>query len=498
MVVVGDFMLDRQVYGNAERLSPNAPVPVLAAERKEHSPGGAANVCLDLRALRCEVHCVGVVGNDEHGKALKRALVEAGCRTSGIVTAMDRPTTVKHNYIGLAQHRHPQWMFRVDEESCAPLSAAYEEQLLAKVEPLLSKADVLCLEDYNKGVLTAGLCRRLVQSAKRRGVAVFVDPAAINDYTKYRGATCITPNRTEAALATGIDTTTNGPTTLRRVAETIQRDLDISHVVLTLDRAGMLLLRRDEEPLHASTRVRDVYDVTGAGDMVLAVLAAAYANGVDWPAALELANTAAGLEVERFGVVPIELSELLLAVLERGSTGRGKLRTAEQLVVELAAHRVRGKKIVLTNGCFDILHAGHIKYLREARRFGDLLVAAINSDDSIKRIKGNGRPVMTQADRVMVMSELACVDYIVVFDEDTPVKLLKKLRPDVLVKGADYKSKKDIVGWEVVESYGGKVQRVGMVEGCSTTNIIRKVRQSDDVKYAKRCAAPSRDSAATA
>jgi len=476
IIVVGDFMLDAYTYGNAERLSPDAPVPVLAAERRTHAPGGSANLALDLLALRCEVHCVGVIGRDEHGKTLKRALADAGCKVAGLIASGDRPTTVKHNFVGLAQHRHPQKMFRVDDEQRAPIPAEVEQQLLARVRPLLKKADVLCLEDYNKGVLTPALCKALIAAAKRAKVAVFVDPAAIKDYGKYKGATCITPNRSEAALATGIDTSAGNNATLRRAALKLQDDLDAAHVVLTLDKSGLLLQSRGERPLHAPTRVREVYDVTGAGDMVLAALAAAYANGVDWPAALELANLAAGLEVEKFGVVPIELSELLLAVLQRGRAELGKLRTLEQLAVELDAYRSQGRTIAFTNGCFDILHAGHVRYLREARRFGDLLVVALNSDASIRRIKGRDRPVNRQADRVMVLSELASVDYVIVFDDDTPRKLLAGLKPDVLVKGADYKSKEDVVGWDIVEQYGGRVERVGLVKGLSTTNIIRKVK----------------------
>lgn len=476
IIVVGDFMLDRHIYGNAERLSPDAPVPVLAAERREHAPGGSANVCLDLCALKCEVHCVGVVGKDEHGRTLKSALAEAGCKVTGLVASPDRPTTVKHNFVGLAQHRHPQKMFRVDDENRDPIPHDVEEQLLAKVTPLLKKTDVLCLEDYNKGVLTPTLCRALIAAARKHKVAVFVDPAAIADYSKYKGATCITPNRSEAALATGIDTSAGNSTTLRRAAMKLQHDLDVAHVVLTLDKSGLMLQSKGEKPIVAPTRVREVYDVTGAGDMVLAALAAAYANGVDWPQTLELANLAAGLEVEKFGVVPIELNELLLAVLQRGRAELGKLRTVDQLAVELDAYRSQGKSIAFTNGCFDILHAGHVRYLREASKCADLLVVALNSDASIRRIKGKDRPVNKQDDRVMVMSELASVDYVVIFDADTPRKLLAKLKPDVLVKGADYKSKEDVVGWDIVEKYGGRVERVGLVKGLSTTNIIRKIQ----------------------
>jgi D-beta-D-heptose 7-phosphate kinase/D-beta-D-heptose 1-phosphate adenosyltransferase len=476
IVVVGDFMLDRHTYGDAERLSPDAPVPVLAAERQHHAPGGAANVCLDLRALRCEVACIGVVGRDAHAGLLKGALKEAGCRVGGLVGASDRPTTVKHNFIGLAQHRHPQKMFRVDEESREPINRSTEEKMLQHALRAMRNADVLCLEDYNKGVLTDSLCRALITQAEKMNVPVFVDPAAIEDFSKYRGANCITPNRSEASTVTGMDGTAADDAALRHIGRKLQKDLNIENVVLTLDRQGLLLQRRGSSPLHVGTQAREVYDVTGAGDMVLAALAAARANGVDWPQALELANVAAGLEVERFGVVPITLDELLLAVLQRGRAAMGKHRTLDQLVVELAAYRSAGKKIAMTNGCFDILHAGHVQYLREARKFGDLLVVAMNTDASIRRIKGKDRPGNAQDDRVMVLSELQSVDYIVLFDENTPAKLLRALKPNVLVKGADYKSKREVVGWDIVESNGGRVERVSLIEGRSTTNIIRKMR----------------------
>ena len=477
IVVVGDFMLDRYVYGDAQRLSPDAPVPVLAAKRTEDRAGGAANVCLDLRALRCSVSCLGVVGADNTAKQLRRLLKASGCDVAGLLESPDRPTTVKNNFVGLAQHRHPQKMFRVDEESSEPLPDKVVDRLLAKARGLLRGAAVLCLEDYHKGVLTPKVCRRLIRLAKGMGIPVLVDPAAIDDYTRYRGATCVTPNRTEAALATGIS---NSPGTGRErdqgptMARKLQRELSLGVVVLTLDRQGALLLEKSKSPVMVPTRARAVYDVTGAGDMVLAMLAAAVANGADWRMAVELANIAAGLEVEKFGIVPIELDEVLLALLRLKHEELGKVRELDQLLPELAAYRKQGKRIAFTNGCFDILHAGHISYLRAARRAGDLLVVGLNSDRSIRRIKGKGRPVNIQEDRLLVLSELECVDYLVLFDQDTPVRLLKMIRPEVLVKGADYR-RDEVVGADFVESYGGRVELVKLVKGRSTTNIIRKI-----------------------
>lgn len=478
VVVVGDFMLDRYIYGNAQRLSPDAPVPVLATQRIEHSPGGAANVCLNLRALHCAVACVGVVGKDDTAQYLKGALTQAGCNTTGLIAAPDRPTTVKHNFVGLAQHRHPQKMFRVDDENNAPISGKITDRLLAKTRQLLKNAAVLCIEDYNKGVLTTALCQGVIALAKKMNIPVLVDPAAIHDFTKYRGATCITPNRTEASLATGIDTDGTADkqqqAAIHKTARALLNKLKLRTVVLTLDKQGALLLEKSKPPCLVPTQARSVYDVTGAGDMVLAMLAGAIANDADWHTATQLANIAAGLEVEKFGIVPVGLDEILLTLLHQKHEELGKVRQIDQLLPELAAHRKQGKKITFTNGCFDILHAGHISYLRAARRTGDLLVVGLNSDRSIRRLKGKDRPVNREADRVMVLSELESVDYIVVFDQDTPTNLLKAIKPDVLAKGADYR-RSQVVGGDLVESYGGRVELVKLVKGRSTTNIIRKI-----------------------
>jgi len=473
VVVAGDFMLDRYTYGNADRLSPDAPVPVLASRDHRATAGGAANVARNLRALRCEVSLLGITGEDAAGEELRQLVQEAGCEVDGLISESDRPTTVKHNYVGLAQHRHPQKMFRIDVEDSSPLDAARTNALLDRASALLADADVLCLEDYNKGVLSADLCQRLIALAKEHGVAVIVDPAAIDDFTKYRGATCLTPNRTEAERATGA--AADGDP--EKLGQTLLDQLQLEALVLTLDRHGAMLISAKEPPRLVPTVARSVYDVTGAGDEVLAMLAAARANGAAWPAAVALANTAAGLEVEHFGVVPIELEDVLLALLSQHHRELGKQRTMERLVPELRAYRKQGKRIAFTNGCFDILHAGHVQFLRQARDQADLLVVGLNSDQSIARIKGDDRPVNEASDRILVLSELASVDYVVVFDEDTPLSLIDAIKPDVLVKGADY-TRERVIGANVVEANGGRVALVDLVEGRSTTNIIRRVQRS--------------------
>ncbi|MEM6749870.1 MAG: D-glycero-beta-D-manno-heptose 1-phosphate adenylyltransferase [Planctomycetota bacterium] len=472
VLVVGDLMLDRYAFGNADRLSPDAPVPVLAVESERHAPGGAANVALDLLALRCDVAIAGVIGGDASGSILKHALDDAGADTTALAVDRDRPTTVKHNLIGLAQHRHPQKMFRMDVESRQPLPAAVRADLIAKACGKIASVDAVVVEDYGKGVLCPDVCRAVIDAAKAAGKPVFVDPAAITDYAKYAGASCITPNRTEAYRAAGPEHAQSEPV---EVARWLRQTHGFDHVVLTLDKSGALLLGPDDAPETIPTRAREVYDVTGAGDMVVAALTAARANAAPWPQAVELANLAAGLEVERPGVTPIPFDELLAALLDESRGERGKVRLVDELLPELSAHRSAGRSIVFTNGCFDLLHAGHVQYLRAAKAQGDKLIVGLNTDDSIRRLKGEGRPVNHLDDRLLVLSELESIDYLVPFDEDTPIELIRKVKPDVLVKGADY-TLDTVVGRDVVEAQGGRVELINLVEGRSTTGLIERMR----------------------
>jgi len=483
-VVVGDFMLDELVYGNADRMSPEAPVPVLHVQRTEERSGGASNVCLNLAAMRGAVRAIGVTGDDPAAASLRRLLADASVDASGLIPDPARPTTVKRSLIGLAQHRHPQKMFRVDYESRAPLAPAQRDALIAAFENALAGADVVCLEDYNKGVLCETVTRAVIDRARAANVPVFVDPAAIRDYAKYRGAAAITPNRVEAALAVGERPAgDDDPEAHAPLARSLLRQLDLDAAVITLDRHGALLLERGAaDPVVVPTVARQVYDVSGAGDMVLAALAAGRANGLTWLDAVRLANAAAGLEVELFGCVPIPIEQIHAEVLRRerlsgASPASGKLRTLDELQVELAALRRQGKKIVFTNGCFDILHAGHLSLLHRAAALGDFLVVAINSDDSVRRLKGPERPINTQQDRAELLGGLACVGAVVIFDEDTEVNAVKAVRPDILVKGAEYTIDR-VPAAEFVLSIGGRVELLDMVDGRSTTGTVQRIRAS--------------------
>ena len=474
-VVVGDFMLDQTIYGAAERLSPDAPVPVLHASRFEDRAGGAANVALCLRELKGKVLCFGVVGDDPEATSLRGALTEAGCDVDGLVVDPGRPTTIKRSMIGLAQHRHPQKMFRLDLESREPLSEELAAALLERLRAAIERADVVCLEDYDKGVCTGPICRGLIEACRRAGKPILVDPAAIADYSKYRGATAVAPNRSEAELATGLDTPIDASGVHNAgLAAKLLGDLDLEVVVITLDRHGALLEQRGHEPVLVPTVARSVYDVTGAGDIVLAALAGAVANDFDWLDAVRFANAAAGLEVEAFGAQPIPFARVQRAVLAESRSLEGKARTLDELLVELAVHREAGHRIVFTNGCFDILHAGHVGYLTEASKLGEVLVVAVNDDEQVRLQKGKGRPVFTAAQRVEVLCALECVDYVTVFDEPTPHDLLRRIRPDVLVKGGDY-AVDAVEGREIVASYGGEVRVLAHRPGLGSTQVMEKL-----------------------
>jgi D-beta-D-heptose 7-phosphate kinase/D-beta-D-heptose 1-phosphate adenosyltransferase len=475
IVLVGDFMLDRYIYGNAERLSPEAPVPVLHFQHEEYRLGGAGSVAADLAVLGAKVRIVGLAGTDPIGDELTRLLTGYHCDVTGLVRTPTRPTTCKTRLVGLAQHRHPQQMIRLDHENAAPASDDLAGQLLTRVESALAGADMLCLEDYNKGVFPQTLTRQIISLAHARNIPVLIDPAAIREYAKYAGATCIKLNRTETEKATGVTLTTESDFSV--AAGKLLAELDLEAVVVTLDKHGAYLATRDGERHWLTTRQRQVYDVTGAGDMVLATLALARAAGATWTESVALANIAGGLEVEKFGAVPITRQEIVNEILAETHALTGKLRDDQPLLLELSRHREAGKKIVFTNGCFDLIHLGHVEYFRFAKRQGDLLVVAVNTDASIRKLKGDKRPVTHEDDRVSVLSEFESIDYLVKFGDDTPARLIDLIRPDVLVKGADYK-KEQVVGWDVVESYGGRVELAPLIEGRSTSNLIGKILEA--------------------
>ena len=475
-VVVGDFMLDETLYGDADRLSPDAPVPVLNVRRIERAPGGAANLAMALAALGGHVQGVGAVGKDDVGRELGEAMVRAGVKNH-LITDAARPTTLKRYHVGLAQHRHPQKMFRVDFESRDGLDLEAEQRLITSYVEALADADVVFIEDYAKGVCTPAVCQSVIERAQQAGVPVFVDPGPISDYARYRGCTAITPNRTEAENATGMVADENGPEGSLALAERLLTQLECQAVVLTLDRHGALLLEHGDQAVAVPTQAREVYDVTGAGDVFVAALGAARANGCDWADSVRLANAAAGLEVESFGATPIPFARVHHALLVEEARQRGKVRTLNELVIEIGARRSQGERIVFTNGCFDVIHTGHVSLLERAKAFGDFLVIGLNSDSSVTRLKGPERPVNNEDDRAHVLGAIGAVGAIVIFDEDTPIKLLEAIKPDVLCKGADY-ARSEVVGADLVEEAGGRVELIDLVAGKSTTKTLERIRST--------------------
>ena len=471
VLLVGDFMLDRYVYGNVERISPEAPVPVLRTVRNETRIGGAGNAADAIVALGGRAVCLGLIGTDDAGTQLIAKLNDAGADTTMLLRRKTHPTTIKTRYVGLAQHRHAQQMFRVDEEAVDDASDRSLATMLAAVRRELKGCGVLAIEDYNKGVLTDSACPQLIAEARKVGTPVVVDPACISNYRRYRGATLLTPNRYEASIASGIAITDDE--SLARAAKQVLLIAEADAVVVTLDREGCYLLRRNSPPVRiAHSHPRAVYDITGAGDEVLGMLAMALAEDCDLEHAVALANVVGGLEVERFGVVAITRDEVLDEL--RGMVGlRGKKVVArKRLREEVSRRRERGETIVFTNGCFDLLHMGHVRYLRQARELGNCLVVAINSDASVTRLKGPERPIVGQDERAEMLGALECVDYVTIFGEDTPKQLLKQLQPDVLAKGG---TTTEVVGRDIVEDYGGKVLTLDKVDGLSTTEIIDQI-----------------------
>jgi D-beta-D-heptose 7-phosphate kinase/D-beta-D-heptose 1-phosphate adenosyltransferase len=458
VVVAGDVMLDRYLFGGTGRISPEAPVPVVHVQQWEDRPGGAANVAINMARLGTRTVLLGAVGADDEAEALRICLQGNGvdCRFEPIA---GWPTITKTR----VQSRGQQ-LIRLDREERL---ASGDGRLTAALENALDGADAVVLSDYGKGTLVdvesmIGVCRR-------REVPVFVDPKGV-DFDKYRGATLITPNQAEFEAVAG--TCDSDDELVRAGRELIER-LDFRALLVTRSEKGMLLLEQGDEPRFLSTRAREVYDVTGAGDTVIAVLAAALATQQSLATAAALANLAAGLVVAKIGVASVSPSELRVALHQRGQGGRG-LVTEEALIPLVMEARARNERVVMTNGCFDVLHAGHVAYLEEAKSLGDRLVVAINDDDSVRRLKGESRPVNCLEDRMSVLAGLAAVDWVVPFSEDTPERLIGETLPDVLVKGGDYKPDA-IAGSRAVLANGGEVRVLAFREGRSSSRIIEQL-----------------------
>jgi D-beta-D-heptose 7-phosphate kinase/D-beta-D-heptose 1-phosphate adenosyltransferase len=479
VLVLGDLILDRYTWGNAERVSQEAPVILLRADKREARLGGAANVCNMLRGLEAEVTCAGIVGADGDGREVRKMLRELSVDESLVLYDESRPTTVKERFIGRAQGRHPHQILRVDNEVRDPLRADLAHTLETRLLEQLDRFDVVLISDYDKGVCGPRLLRAVIDACRAAGKPVLVDPIRGSDYSRYRGCTTMTPNRTEAELATGIRIESGDEA--QRAAWKLCRELKLDFGIVTLDRDGMALVYPDGHGDVYPTQARAVYDITGAGDMVLAMIGICLGAKVDPADAIRLGNVAGGLEVEKVGCAAIPRTEIMGRLLADRAAGVGKTVDLAQLETFVASHRAAGDRIVFTNGCFDLLHVGHVTYLQEAARMGDVLIVGVNSDASVRRLKGPTRPVIGEHDRASILAALACVSYVVTFDADTPIELIRRIRPDVLVKGGTYKVE-EIVGHDVVQSYGGKVALAGVVDGISTTNIVQSLNKQSPPK----------------
>jgi D-beta-D-heptose 7-phosphate kinase/D-beta-D-heptose 1-phosphate adenosyltransferase len=465
ILVVGDLMLDEYLWGSTDRISPEAPVPVVDIARQDLRLGGAGNVIHNLITFGCQVHVAGVIGDDADGMALRQLLDALHIDTAGVFGVAGRTTSRKTRILATNQQ-----MLRIDRESREAINAATEERLVQAVETKISGLQALILSDYGKGLLTPSLLSRIIDLGRRFGVPVLVDPKGA-DFTRYRRATLLTPNRKEAQQAAGRTTTSEAE--LVELGSAMRRDLELDALLITRSEAGMSLFVADQVH-HLPTAALEVYDVSGAGDTVIAMLGAALAAGVALPDAADLANLAAGIVVGKVGTSTVRPGEILDAAGRRHLDTDLKIRSRDALAGLLEEQRRNGRKVVFTNGCFDLLHVGHVKYLQAARRLGDLLVLGLNSDASIQRLKGPQRPLIGQEERGHILAALNCIDYVVIFDEDTPLELIHALRPDILVKGGDY-TPEGVVGKDLVENYGGRVELIQFVDGKSTTNIIDKI-----------------------
>lgn len=460
-------MLDRYVVGDVSRISPEAPIPVLAATRSEENLGGAGNVAFNLRSMEAQVEMVGVIGDDGWGRELRQLLEDSGLSTKGLVVDADRPTSLKTRMVSGVQQ-----MLRVDWEDSRAISGAALAEVQERALELLKGSGALVLSDYGKGVLTDELIEALILAARSAGIPVLVDPKG-TDFTRYRGASLITPNRKEAELALGrkLDDLEEVSRGARELIE--QADLDVA--VITLGSEGIYYRTKDGQEGREATKARAVFDVTGAGDTVISHLALFLAAGFGIDVAVALANHAAGVVVARLGTNGVTRRELR-AKLRESAPEVGKVLQDADLEDLLAAWRSEGRRVVFTNGCFDIIHTGHVNYLRFARSQGDVLIVGVNDDDSVRRQgKGPERPVNTIADRMEVLAAMEMVDAVIAFSEDTPANIVERVTPDVLVKGEDW-ADKGVVGREWVEKHGGQVVLAPLVAGRSTTSILERAK----------------------
>lgn len=464
ILVAGDVMVDEYIIGDVERISPESPVPVVVARDRLRRLGGAGNVVKNLVTMGAKVALLSTVGLDNAGRWFKKHCEEMGIDTFWIKDDSSRPTTMKTRVVARNQQ-----IVRIDEEQLNPISEILEKSIAEDIKSVMPQVKAVVVSDYGKGFVTRNLLRVLFNEARDSKIAVLVDPKGM-DYSRYKGATYITPNIREASMASGIDIRSQG--SLVEAGRALINNVEAEGIIITRGKDGITLVTKKKYE-HFPVKPVEIVDVTGAGDTVISTLALATASGISIEHSIALANHAASLVVARFGAASVTLSEMMESLKEQSLNN--KAQSLEDMESTLRRHRMQGHRIVFTNGCFDLFHAGHLKTLKRASEFGDVLVVGVNSDKSVSTLKGPGRPIVPQTERVEMIAALAFVDYVVVFDEETPYNLIKAIRPDVLVKGEDWRGKK-VVGEEIVKGRGGRIEFVKLVRGLSTTEIIDRIR----------------------
>lgn len=466
IAVIGDMMVDRYVFGRVERISPEAPVPVNKVERVSSVLGGAANVAANLANLDCHVMAAGLVGDDDNAGLLRQLLHTSAIDDSGLIVRLGHATTTKMRVLGSRQQ-----MVRLDFEEVTPLTTAEEDALAAWLHTQIQHGlDGIILSDYKKGVLTDRAAALVIAAAHTAGIPVLVDPKG-SDWTKYNGADFVTPNMKELADCLGQPVPNEGAAVVE-AAKTLHQQYDFAHLMVTRSEKGITVIGKDGKVWNNPATAQEVFDVSGAGDTVAAAFLAAIAGHLSIRTSLQIANAAAGIVVAKVGTYPIHRSELLKLWQEWHPSRWApyKALTWEETAQKIRQWQQKGETVVFTNGCFDILHRGHVLYLQQAAMLGQHLVIGLNSDDSVRRLKGETRPLVHEEDRAVLLSALGCVDEVVIFTEDTPAELLRVLRPDILVKGGDYKPE-EVIGREYVK----RVEIISFEEGYSTTGLVQKI-----------------------
>ena len=468
LLVVGDLMIDEYLWGEVDRISPEAPVQVVAVQNKDYTMGGSGNVVNNLRALGARVSVLGVVGEGNDGKLLLDQLAAIGADTRGIVQESGRQTTKKTRII--AEH---QQVLRIDRETRKDISEKTFDRIVKHAEKIIPDVDVILISDYGKGMISREMVKKLVQIAKKHNKITIADPKGL-DFTKYAGVDLLTPNKKEASLASSREI--SDTESLAEAGQIILEKTGIEKLLITCGKDGMTLFEKGKEPYKMVTKAREVYDVSGAGDTVVAVLGLGIAAGLDSKQAVSLANTAAGIVVGKVGTAAVTTKELLAAINPPSADQDPKYKNLKELSELCRKLQKDGKRIVLTNGCFDLLHVGHIKLFSASRELGDVMIVAIDDDDSVRRLKGSGRPVINAAERVRILSALDSVDYVLVFSNKELDMVIGNIRPDILTKGSNYESD-EVLGREIVEGYGGRVELIPITEEISSTKIINTIKQ---------------------